>query len=191
MTDKKFDPRKLNKLNNPQRLVDIPPDFIADRLRNKKPQTLVEIGAGTAFFCIAFREQLKPSTIYACDVSDLMLAWVRENVVPTYPDIVPVKSAESSVPLDDGIADLVFMINLHHELDDPALTVGEAFRLLKPGGEIFIVDWKRKDMPEGPPQEIRHVPEHVQAELVHAGLEGVSIYDDLPKHFLVAGKKAA
>jgi ubiquinone/menaquinone biosynthesis C-methylase UbiE len=190
MTDKKFDPRKLNKLNNPQRLADIPPDFIADRLRNKQPQTLVEIGAGTAFFCIAFREQLKPSKIYACDVSDRMLAWVRENVVPAYPDIVPVKSAESAVPLDDGIADLVFMINLHHELDDPALTLGEAYRLLKPGGEILIVDWQKRDMPEGPPQAIRYVPERVREELVQAGFEGVSIYTQLPKHFLVVAGKA-
>jgi len=191
MTDKKFDPGKLNKLNNPQRLVDIPPDFICAKLRNKKPATLVEIGAGTAFFCIAFRQRLKPSKIYACDVSDVMLDWVKENVSPMYPDIVPVKSRERSVPLEDGIADLVFMINLHHELDDPALTVGEACRLLKPGGEIFIVDWKKKEMPEGPPQAIRHVPEHVQAELVHAGFDGVSIYDQLPKHFLVVGKKTA
>ena len=191
MTDKKFDPRKLGKLNNPQRLMDIPPDFICAKLHNKKPATLVEIGAGTAFFCIAFLRRLTPARIYACDVSDVMLDWVKESVSPTSPAIVPVKRQERCVPLEDGVADLVFMINLHHELDAPAFTVREAYRLLKPGGEIFIVDWKRKDMPEGPPQAIRTTPEHVEGELVLAGFDGVSIFDHLPKHFLVVGKKTA
>lgn len=191
MTEKKFDPQKLDKLNNPQRLADIPPDFITDKLNDQKRETLVEIGAGTAFFSLAFLQRLKPAKIYACDVSEAMLDWVKKNVSPRYPAIVPVKSEAHSVPLDDGIADLVFMINLHHELDDPSLTLKEAYRLLKHGGEIFIVDWKKQDMPEGPPQAIRCLPQHVKGDLINAGFGGVSIYDQLPKHFLVVGKMAA
>ncbi len=186
---KKFDHRKLQKLNNPQRLVDIPPEYICDKLDIQKPDVLVEIGAGTAFFSIAFLTYLKPSAIYACDLSEVMINWIKNNVTPTYPVIIPVKSEEHVVPLEDKMAELVFMINLHHELDNASSTLQESYRILKPGGEIFIVDWKKKAMPEGPPEKIRYLPEHVKDELVKSGFSNVSIYDDLTKHFLVVGKK--
>ena len=118
-----------------------------------------------------------------------MINWVHENVVPKHANIIPVKSEENIVPLDDKIADLVFMINLHHELDDTLKIVEESYRLLKSGGEIFIVDWKKKDMPEGPPQQIRCMPEDVKAELMTCGFGGINIFNGLEKHFLVIGKK--
>ncbi len=190
MNEKKFDPKKLQKLNNPQRLKDIPPDYVWDKLHREKADVLVEIGAGTAFFTIAFLQRAKSSKIYACDVSEVMINWVKENVVPKFPAITPVKTEEHSIPLDDAIADLVFMINLHHELANPALTVKEAYRILKPGGNIFIVDWKKEDMDEGPPARIRCRPEQVKEQLVNAGFENVNIFSELAKHFLLVGEKA-
>ncbi len=189
MDGKKFDHRKLQKLNNPQRLVDIPPEYICDKLAIENPDVLVEIGAGTAFFSIAFLQHLKPSAIYACDLSEVMINWIKKNVSPKYPNIIPLKSEEHVVPLGDKIAELVFMINLHHELHNAASTVKESYRILKPGGEIFIVDWKKKEMPEGPPEKIRCLPEQVRDELVKSGFSDVSIYNDLTKHFLVVGRK--
>ena len=189
MTDKKFDPRKLQKLNDPQRLIDIPPDYVWEKLNLDRPEVMVEIGAGTGFFSVAFLQKSKSSTIYACDLSDIMTDWVKENVSPQYPHIIPLKAGEHSLPLDGGFADLVFMINVHHELENPLLTLEEAYRVLKPDGRIFIVDWKKKDMPEGPPKGIRCSPEQVKEQLKTAGFKHLDIHNELQKHFLVVGRK--
>lgn len=189
MHDKKFDAKKLHKLNNRERLMDIPPDFVWEKLHIEKPGVFVEIGAGTAFFSIAFLQKSITSKIYACDLSEVMIKWVNENVSPEYPNIIPVKTEEHTVPLGNGIADLVFMINLHHELDNPFLTLEESNRILKPGGKIFVVDWKKKDMPEGPPVEIRCLPEEIKEQLLIAGFKKVNIYSQLKKHFLLVGEK--
>jgi ubiquinone/menaquinone biosynthesis C-methylase UbiE len=185
----KFDPKKLKILNDPQRLMDIPPDYIWEKLNIEKPGVFVDLGAGTAFFSIAFLQKYKPLKVYACDSSEVMIDWVKENVIPEYPDIIPIKTEEYSIPLEDGIADLAFMINLHHELDNPPLTLDELNRILKPDGKILIADWKKEDMSEGPPMEIRCLPEQVKEQLVNAGFNQVEFYTDLPKHFLVVGKK--
>ena len=190
MNEKKFDPKKLQKLNDPQRLMDIPPDYIQSKLDMDKSEVLVEIGAGTAFFSIAFLQQFKPSVVYACDLNETMINWIKANVTQKYRNIIPVKNEENSVPLDDGIADLVFMITLHHELDNPSLILDESYRILKPGGEIFIVDWKKEDMPQGPPVSIRCIPQQVKEQLIKSGFGDVSIFNELPKHFLVVGKKS-
>ena len=189
MNEKKFDPKKLEKLNNPNRLKDIPPEYVWDKLSIERPETLVEIGAGTAFFSIAFLQHTKQSKIYACDISEVMINWVKDNVSPKYPSIIPIKAEEHDVPLDDGIADLVFMICVHHELDNPSLTVKESHRILKPDGKIFVVDWKKIDMPEGPPERIRVLPERVKDQLANNGFKQVEIYNELQKHFLVVAEK--
>ena len=187
MDEKKFDLKKLQKLNNPQRLIDIPPDYVWGKLNIEEPGVFVDIGNGTAFFSVAFLQKSKSSTIYACDSSEVMINWVKENIFPEYPNIIPVKTEEYSVPLDDGVADLVFMINLHHELDNPTLTLEECNRILKPDGKIFVVDWKKQDMPEGPPAKIRFLPEQVKEQLVNTGFKQVEIYNELQNHFLVVG----
>jgi len=190
MTEK-FDPKKLEKLNNPQGLLDIPPDYIGQKLDIQNPDVFVEIGAGTAFFSRAFFEKYGPSTLYACDLSEMMIDWMTENVAPKYPAIIPLKTEESVVPLDDEIADLVFMINLHHELENPLLLLGDAYRILKPDGKIFVVDWKKIEMPQGPPVEIRCLPEEVEGQMREAGFQDIVIDSGLPKHFLVVAKKVA
>lgn len=189
MHGNKFDPKKLQRLNDPDRLKDIPPDIIYDQLKLDQAEVLVEIGAGTAFFSKVFLEKFEAGTAYACDMSDTMIRWMEAHVTPKHPGIVPVKSSESFIPLDDNLADVVFMINLHHELEDPARMLEEGHRLLKPDGKLFIVDWLKKEMAEGPPVEIRYLSRDVKAQLIQAGFDNVREDNGLDKHFLVVGEK--
>jgi len=118
-----------------------------------------------------------------------MIQWMKNNICPRYPSIVPLKMEESAVPLEDGIADLVYMINLHHELDKPEAILEESFRTLKNNGAIFIVDWKKEAMSEGPPIHIRYLPEQVKDQLVSVEFKNVNIFNDMSKHFLVVAEK--
>lgn len=190
MNEKKFDPKKLHKLNNPDRLLDIPPEYIWEKINIEGPNVLVDIGAGTGFFSVNFLKYTKKGKIFACDISDIMIQWMNNNICSKYPDIVPLKMEENAVPLEDELADLVYMINLHHELDNPETILKESFRILKANGKIFIVDWKKEDMSEGPPTHIRYLPEQVKDELVNLKFKNVAIFTEMPKHFIVvAGKK--
>jgi ubiquinone/menaquinone biosynthesis C-methylase UbiE len=191
MHDKKFDIKKLEKLNNPSRLNDIPPDHLLDLLDSKPAGVWVDIGAGTGFFSVALLKAARPSRIYACDLSEIMVDWMTAHVVPDYPQIIPVKSEEVRIPIDDHLADLVLMMNLHHELEHPVQTIQESYRLLKPGGTLMIVDWKKQETDGGPPVAIRCEPTDVQAQLRDNGFDGVMIAETLPKHFVVVGRKVS
>jgi ubiquinone/menaquinone biosynthesis C-methylase UbiE len=189
MDEKKFDPKKLQKLNNPKRLIDIPPAFIAEKLGNPRPEVMVDIGAGTGFLTLALRDQLRPQKTYGCDLSQVMLDWMRANVLPQNPDLQLVKTEEDRIPLESEIADLLYMITLHHELHNPNQTLAECHRLLKPGGQIFIVDWKKEEMTEGPSIVIRCTTEEIAVQMSQAGFTGITPYHELAKHFLVVGRK--
>ncbi|MCK5528328.1 MAG: class I SAM-dependent methyltransferase [Kiritimatiellae bacterium] len=191
MTEKKFNPQKLDKLNNPDRMLDVPPAYIWDKLNLhlKNSGLFIDIGAGTGFFAIPFLEYSNGGKIYACDISDIMIGWMQDNICDIYPSILPLQMEEHTVPLEDDLADLVYMISLHHEIDEPEKLLKEAFRLLQDNGTIFIVDWKKEEMSAGPPTSIRYEPGKVEEELCNAGFRKIKIYDEMKKHFLVVGQK--
>jgi SAM-dependent methyltransferase len=87
-----------------------------------------------------------------------MINWMKENLSCSDISIIPTKCEESSIPLADNIADLVYLMNLHHELEAPENMLLESHRLLKKGGKIALIDWKPEETPEGPPVSIR-IPE--------------------------------
>jgi 2-polyprenyl-3-methyl-5-hydroxy-6-metoxy-1,4-benzoquinol methylase len=89
----KFDPKKLAKLNNPERLKSINPDLIWQTLNMDNPQVLVDIGAGTGLFAKAFAKIANKAKIYACDTSEVMIEWMNENL--SCPNIIPTKSDEN------------------------------------------------------------------------------------------------
>lgn len=189
MVEIKFNPKKLKKLNNPDRYLDQPPELIWGKFDLKDPKILVDIGAGTGFFSIPFLQRMSQGKIFACDISDVMLQWMVENVCKTHPNIIPKKMEESKVDLPDGEADLVFMFNLHHELKDPEALLGECHRLLKPKGRIAVIDWIKKEMNQGPPESIRCLPEEVAQQMKDTRFDEVEILTFMPKHFMVIATK--
>ena len=77
--DKKFNPQKLDKLNNPERLKTIPPDVIIRKLNIIDCQNIVDIGAGTGLFSRAFSKLFKNSIVYALDVSFIQLHIISDT----------------------------------------------------------------------------------------------------------------
>ncbi|MCL5021773.1 MAG: class I SAM-dependent methyltransferase [Nitrospirae bacterium] len=191
MESKKFDPEKLAKLNDPKRLEYLDPDLIWGKLAFRDAGNVIEIGAGTGFFALIFSRRLTKGKVYACDISAVMIDWMEQNLPEEARGrVIPVSMQEDSVPLPDGAADLVYMINLHHELDEPLKIIAESLRLLKDGGKLMIIDWKKTETPEGPPLDIRVAEETIEDQLRRCGLTSVRKYDVLPFHnFFVAEKK--
>jgi len=187
MDSKKFDPKHIDRLNDPNRAKIQNPDTIWNRLGLTDPRVLIDIGAGTGFFALPFSDRMADGTVYACDISDDMLSWMAENFPEKYgPIVVPTKMEESAVPLPDASADLVYMVNLHHELAEPERMMGETYRLLKPGGTLLIIDWK-EESPFGPPPSIRVSETTIRSHMEASGFIEIRVHDDLPhSHFLVA-----
>lgn len=190
MESKKFDPQKLAKLNDPGRLEYLDPDLIWNTLKPENPRTIVDIGAGTGVFAVLFSRRMKGGRTYACDLLDIMVEWMNKNLPQDLKDsVIPMKMGESSVPLPDGIADLVYMINLHHELEEPEKMAKEAYRLLRKGGNLAVIDWKKEETPKGPPLSIRVTAETIEGQMRKAGFSQIRTHTILAYHNFVTGKK--
>lgn len=186
MTEIKFDPKKLAKLNNPERLKMINPDLVLETLNLKNPKVLVDIGAGTGIFAREFAKKIHEGKIYACDSSEIMVNWMKENIEDK--NIIPILSSESSVGLEYGIADLVYMITVHHELFEPENLLRETHKLLKTGGKIAIIDWRKEEMADGPSIEKRISEETIINQLQKVGFNNIVQHNILPLHSFIVGQ---
>ena len=189
---RKFDPAKLAKLNDPKRLEILNPEVIWAKVDLRNPKVLVDIGAGTGFFALPFSRKLKAGKVYACDISEDMITWMENNLpMESRGVIIPLKMEESSVPLPDGIADLVYMINLHHELEDQVMVIKESLRLLKDGGKLMIIDWKKEETPEGPPLAIRVTDETIERQMLACAFTKIKKHAVLQYHNFLIGEKSS
>ena len=183
----KFDPKKLAKLNNPERLKYLNPAFILQNFNIGESPTLIDIGAGTGLFAKAFSGLMNDGKIYACDTSEIMINWMQENIQDS--KIIPVLNSENKIPLPDETADIVYMMNLHHELYEPDKVLAESYRLLKNNGKIAVLDWKKEETPDGPPVDIRVEEAKVIKCLESCGFNNIKSITGLSYHYFIIAEK--
>lgn len=196
MAHQKFDMAKLERLNDTGRFDSMVPEVMWRALGEPTPEVIVEIGAGTGLFSERFSRFAPQATVYAVDMAPEMIEWMTKHRCGDDTDeghasrLVPLLSTETAVPLDDGVADLVIMLNVHHELADPAATYAEAYRLLRSCGQVLIVDWAARETPKGPPQSIRASEAALDSALAAAGFTGIESHEGLSWHSLMTANRS-
>jgi SAM-dependent methyltransferase len=103
--------------------------------------TVVDVGSGTGLLSLAFAEH--SARVWAIDSSPAMNEYLRVKASSAgLENVETVLASAVSLPLVDGVADLVVSNYCLHELRpaDKLRALGEARRVLKPGGRLVIGD---------------------------------------------------
>jgi ubiquinone/menaquinone biosynthesis C-methylase UbiE len=184
----KFDIRHIEILNNPKRLEIMDIQKVCSHFNLQNDMTLVDIGTGTGLFAEAFLKILPELRCYALDIKHEMIDWIKDNR-ETYKTgrLLPLLMDESKTPLGDNIADFVFMITLHHELEEPVELMKECSRILKPDGKLLIADWT-KDAADGPPRHHRIEPSVAISHLEMAGFKDIAMFDASKSLFCIGAR---
>ena len=184
------DMKRVGRLRNPERLHEVNPERVWEVLAPVEEGTIVDIGAGVGFVTLPFARRFPRARVLACDIIPGMLELLGEAArAEGLGNIEMVKMEEARVPLPDSSADLIIMLQVHHELSDPPPLLADCHRLLKSGGTLAIIDWKGEDPEKGTPLEGR-VPEGViREQLAAAGFTHIAGHPIYERHnFLTAGK---
>ncbi len=169
---KRFNPSKLQRLEDPDRHKQLPVDRIISTAAIKPKMSVADIGAGTGYFAIPIAKLIAPRPVYAVDVAPEMLDYLNNKLAqPTMPkNIELVRGEATATALPDAVCDVVFTSTVWHEIDDHAAALREFARILKPGGRVVIVDWSPDAVPPpGPPSDHRIPRAQVETTLTESG----------------------
>jgi ubiquinone/menaquinone biosynthesis C-methylase UbiE len=170
MNERTFKPSDAYMLEDPDRLNWLPPMDVIGKLGLTPDTEIADIGAGTGYFAIPMARQA--GRVFAVDLQADMLDLLAAKLVrdESIDNIDLFQGTATATTLGDQCCDRVFLANVWHELDDQDAVLAEARRILRPGGQIAILDWRPDGVwPPGPPTDHRIPAERVQSKLTAAG----------------------
>jgi ubiquinone/menaquinone biosynthesis C-methylase UbiE len=172
-------------LDSPERRSSQDPNRLWHRVGLKRGDTVIDVGAGTGFYTFPAATLVGASgRVYAVDVSRDLVELVRERAADRkVRNVEPVLSTPTRIPIEDAVADVALLANVLPGI--PSETVDEAVRLLRPGGRLVNVDWKKEPTPEGPPVEHRLTAPEATAVLSAHGLTQADSFDFGPFHYVL------
>lgn len=147
------------------------------------PCVLLDVACGAGNYAIEIARQMRgKGTVHALDLWQEGIARLRlkagslglENIQPAVCDV------SRHIPLGDRSVDVCLMATVLHDLIEEGTHTGtlrEILRVLKPGGCLAVVEFKKMPGPPGPPEKVRLSPEALLQVLEPLGFQSRETVD--------------
>lgn len=182
--------KKSNLSNFEEREKVLPSQKILEDFGIRQGMHLADLGCGYGFFSIRAAEMVGPEgLIEAVDIDEERLAELqrRAEARGVRSRILTYKVTEERVPLPDASVEIALIANVLHELNDPISYLKEVGRILQSKGQVWIVEWQKKETPMGPPLHERCSTQEWIEILREAGFQEFWSHDLEPAHVLIKG----
>jgi ubiquinone/menaquinone biosynthesis C-methylase UbiE/DNA-binding transcriptional ArsR family regulator len=104
--------------------------------------TVGDLGCGTGSIVALLAPHVR--SVMGIDASEEMLAAARHRTA-AFPNVDIRKGSLELLPLDDASLDAALMVLVLHHLPSPVPALMEAYRVLKPGARLLVVDMTSHD----------------------------------------------
>ncbi|KNZ40437.1 class I SAM-dependent methyltransferase [Acetobacterium bakii] len=161
----KFSLKSKSKLDNEWRRENLPAAQTLKNLGLTSEDVVADIGSGIGYFTIPAAQLVNgENQVFALDISEEMLAEVKQRMADAgLSNIITIKTEEYDLKIPDASVTYALIVNVLHEIKDQNRMIDEIHRILKPNGQIAIIEWIKADMEMGPPCDGRIGKE----ELIH------------------------
>lgn len=173
------------------------------RLDLKGDEVFMDAGCGDGHVVMdAYDMMDDAATIYAVDIYEPSIEDLEKDLEKDgITNVIPVQSDISDkIAIDDDVVDICLMINVFHhfvameETDD---AISELKRVIKPGGKIAVMDYKKMDSGYGPPLKFKSSPEELEEMFSNHDLKmvkldtevGEDLEGGIKSHYLIIFEK--
>jgi ubiquinone/menaquinone biosynthesis C-methylase UbiE len=151
------------ELNQRNRFLD--PEQILAHAGIERGETVADFGCGNGFYPVAAAKIVgQTGQVYAVDVKNDSLEATQsaakhegcKNVVTVHHDM-----EQPGVPIPVNSCDAVILAGILHLAALQGNVMRETYRVLKTGGKVIVVEWKKESLPFGPNIVRRIAPREV------------------------------
>jgi ubiquinone/menaquinone biosynthesis C-methylase UbiE len=174
-------------LDDPARDEYQKPHEVLQALDIKAGEIVADIGAGSGYFTLRLAHHVGQSgRVYAVDVSPDMIRHLHTKVRDArLLNVSPILAPPDDPFLPQAVDRFVIVDVWHHVEDQPAY-LSRMRKLLKPGGQIVMIDFHKRDLPVGPPASMKIAREDLLRQMTDNGFRLVKEHTFLPyQYFLV------
>lgn len=177
--------RWAKMFENPERDEWQQPDFVIQSMNIEPNDIIVDIGSATGYFPVRFAKVVHRGNVIGVDVEKDMVDYLNHRAQEE--GLFNLKSIlgefhDPKIPLP---VDIVFICNTYHHIEDRVAYFKNIKRKFKPDGKLIIVDFRKGDLPVGPPDKHKLSPEDVIKELGKAGYLLTDHQKDLPYQYML------
>lgn len=175
-------------LDDPARDAYQKPHEVITALKLKPGEVVADIGAGSGYFTFRLARHVGDTgRVYAIDVSPEMIVHLNRRIRDMKAkNVVTILAAPDDPLLADASIDRFFICNTWHHIDNRPSYLGLLKKMLKPGGQVVMIDFKKAQTPVGPPMEMRIDREDLVKEMEGNGFRLAAEHTTLPhQYFLV------
>jgi SAM-dependent methyltransferase len=149
------------------------PNMVISLLGDLDQKTVADIGAGTGYF--TFRLVPKAKRVIGIDIDPRFISFL-DSMKVRLPEIYQTRfEARLSLPNDPllhpGEADAVVIVNTYGYLQNRIQYLRTLLKGMSPGARLLIIDFKKNNLPVGPPDHFKVALNQVERELVSAGFK--------------------
>lgn len=169
----------ISDYENEDRVIWQKPGVVIDLLGDLSDKTVADLGAGSGYF--AFRLLPAAKKVLALDIDPRAISYM-DSIKSTLPEEMKAKLElrlvnTENAGMKNAEVDAVLLVNTYMYLGDRVTYLSNLKEMIIPGGQIIIIDFKKKSMPIGPPLEEKVDLSMVESELKAAGFKIVSSND--------------
>lgn len=183
------DPQEyIAMLEDPARDAYQKPEAVVAALGLRPGEAVADIGSGSGYFTLRLAGAVGPAgRVYAVDVDPNMVRHLNHRVRDARVDNVRSVLADPDDPLlAEASIDRFFVCDTWHHIEDQAKYLALMKKMLRPGGKVVMIDFKKEATPVGPPLGMRIAKEDLVKQMQAAGFFLAAEHTFLPhQYFLV------
>jgi predicted RNA methylase len=168
------------------------PDLVIQQLGDVDGKVVADLGAGTGYF--SRRIAYKGATVIAIDIDPKAIQWMEEQKARFPLELrnrLIIRQAEANDPkLNPNEVDIVLLVNTYSYIQDRVAYFSKLKEAIRVGGNVIIIDFKKKETPFGPSIEERVDVSDVEKELKEAGYTLLAIDNEsLDYQYIIKAKR--
>lgn len=149
------------------------PMVVMNKMGDLKDKVVADIGAGYGFFTLQIAENSEVKKVIAIDIDDEAIQFIENQKITfrkSIRDRIESRLADEDDPkLKSEEADVVLIVDTYYYFKDPVAYLKNLMKGISTDGELMIIEFKKRNTPEGPPIKFRTAVGKLEQDLEKAG----------------------